>query len=112
MKAGQKVQITDKYSSRYGQIGRIVRIIKGADRPFEVDMGDDTRFYRKVDIQKVPKVKFDLPRKRKKACQKAIGRANYIGVRMVNQLLFDDNGRKPKYTQYNNVAPWNPIKNF
>lgn len=43
-------------------------------------------------VVKVKKVK--LPRKRKKACIKAVGKVNYLGMVYVNELSFEDNWDK------------------
>lgn len=43
--------------------------------------------------------KIKLPRKRKKACIKAIGSINYMGIKMVNEILEDK--RFPEYKMIN-----------
>lgn len=62
LQIGDDVEIIDKYSSHFGDIGKfdgIVDDIDGekADRPyrviFNIDNKDYIRFYRKIDIKKV-----------------------------------------------------------
>ena len=62
LNVGDDVEVIDKYSSHFGEIGRfdgMVDDIDGekADRPYRVilnyDGKDLIRFYRKVDIKKV-----------------------------------------------------------
>lgn len=49
-------------------------------------------------------MKFDLPRKRKKSAKKIIGSVNYLGMKILNELLFEENGTKPKYPVYDQLT--------
>lgn len=66
-------------------------------------------------VIRVKKVK--LPRKRKKACIKAIGRVHYYGILLVNELSFEDNWDKmdrrfPKSYYENSVYRSNRVKEY
>jgi hypothetical protein len=52
-------------------------------------------------------MKLDLPRKRKKACIKAIGKINYLGCKILNEILLEQKGKKvisyPKVKKVNGI---------